>query len=203
MIIHEGIEFYPIKNAGLKDYYYISKTGDVLSTFWKEPKILSARADKDGYLDLGLVKKDGKRSPMRVHRLVALTFIENSEDLPVVNHKNGIVNDNRVDNLEWCTVSYNTKHGYEKLGVIASRQKIVKSINTTTGEEHIFESMGKCAEYYGVDSSIISRRISGATKNPSTTGKLKGIKFENLGYANVTTIETTEFTREGSRVQNE
>jgi len=50
---------------------------------------------------------------------------------------------------------------------------------------------GDYANYYNVGSSIISRRLSGETSNPSTYGKLKNIYFENLGYANVTTIETT------------
>lgn len=191
MIEFKGIKFYKIKNTGVKDYYYISESRIVLSTFWKEPRILSPRKDKDGYLDLSLVKENGKRSPMRIHRLVALTFINNPNDYPVVNHKNGIVDDNHVDNLEWCTISYNTKHGYDVLGVICARQKIIQSTDTKTGEKLTFSSMGECAKHYNVDSSIISRRISGETKNPSTTGKLQGIYFENLGYANVTTIETT------------
>lgn len=49
----------------------------------------------------------------KVHRLVAQAYLGYETDRDQINHKNGIKNDNRVENLEWCTRSENTRHAYE------------------------------------------------------------------------------------------
>lgn len=65
-----------------------------------------------GYHQIGL-RKDGRYHQLYVHRLVAIVFIQNIDNKPFINHKNGIKTDNRVENLEWCTRSENMHHAWE------------------------------------------------------------------------------------------
>lgn len=73
---------------------------------------LKPATDKDGYLRITLTN-NGKRKSYHVHRLVARTFLDNYDNKLQVNHKNGIKNDNRVENLEMVTLQQNIKHSIE------------------------------------------------------------------------------------------
>ena len=64
-----------------------------------------------GYLQINLVAANGKRKKELVHRLVAITFIDNPENKPEVNHINHIRDDNRLENLEWVTHGENNTLG--------------------------------------------------------------------------------------------
>lgn len=66
----------------------------------------------NGYYIIGLFKNN-KRKSFLVHRLVAEAFIDNPENKPEVNHKDGITINNSVDNLEWATRREQMIHAYK------------------------------------------------------------------------------------------
>ncbi len=75
-------------------------------------KILSSHLNK-GYEYVTLTSYP-RKSPLKVHRLVAEAFIPNPNNLPAVNHKDENKENNCVDNLEWCTSKYNNNYGTKK-----------------------------------------------------------------------------------------
>ena len=74
--------------------------------------VLKPILQQNGYVYANL-HKSNKPKLFRIHRLVAIAFIPNSENKPQINHKNGIKTDNSVVNLEWVTASENVKHAYK------------------------------------------------------------------------------------------
>ena len=98
---------------GYEGKYQVSNLGRVRSLNYHRmgiTKLLKARKDKDGY-NMAFLVRSGYNRPVGVHRLVAQAFIPNPNNYPCVNHKNEVKDDNRVENLEWCTVRYNTLYG--------------------------------------------------------------------------------------------
>lgn len=72
--------------------------------------VLKPALSSTGYFHVTL-SVDGKRKDINIHRVVAETFIENPRHLSIVNHKDENKQNNRADNLEWCTQSYNISYG--------------------------------------------------------------------------------------------
>lgn len=95
------------KALELDPKYEVSTEGKVRNA--KTHHIYSQRLRKDGYLDLSLIIK-GKRKKFLTHRIVAVCYLSNPQNLPEVNHKNKIKTDNRVENLEWVTRKQNMLH---------------------------------------------------------------------------------------------
>ena len=78
----------------------------------RKGRLLKPEKDKDGYLRI-ILTNNGKRKSYCVHRLVARTYLKDYNEKLQVNHKNGIKNDNRVENLEMVTLQQNIKHSIE------------------------------------------------------------------------------------------
>jgi hypothetical protein len=97
---------------GYNNIYCITNTGRVFRT---DNGIEMRQRLIKGYPSLGLRKGTGNNRSQKIHkihRLVAEHFIPNKENKPCVNHKDGNKRNNHVSNLEWCTISENTKHAY-------------------------------------------------------------------------------------------
>jgi hypothetical protein len=110
--------------VGYEGLYEVSNLGNVRSLNYGNTgkcKLLKLCFDKYGYLQVGLCKNK-KRKMCRVHRLVAITFILNLMKYPAVNHKDENKINNKVENLEWCTVEYNNAYGKHQERVNKSRK---------------------------------------------------------------------------------
>ena len=99
---------------GFEGLYQVSNYGRVKSFVrhlgGKPFNYLKPKPDKDGYLQVSLAKNK-KPHTKKIHRLVAQAFIPNPNNYPQVNHKDERKDNNNVDNLEWCTNSYNQRYG--------------------------------------------------------------------------------------------
>ena len=93
-------------------HYQVSNFGRVKSIKNDKARILKERYS-NGYV-LVLLYKDGIAKSYKVHRLVAMAFIENSNNLTQVNHKDFNRKNNIVENLEWCSAKENIQHNFKK-----------------------------------------------------------------------------------------
>lgn len=168
-----------VKNLlGYEGLYLIDSLGNIVSCprqngarFVNQYKILGTKTNKFGYKEVAL-SKDGKTKTVLLHRLIAIHFVDNPHNLPCVNHKNGIKTDNRIENLEWCTKSQNTKHAYDNnLGGFRDyANKGIRAMNQYTqyvlvrlispdGSELQFDSARSAAEYLGTTKDEVTRAI--------------------------------------------
>ncbi len=110
---------------GFEGRYVVSKDGRIfslLSMAWLSPTV-----DAHGYAVVSL-HGDGVRVQRRVHRIVAGVWVPNPQNLPQVNHIDGVKLHNAAGNLEWCDAAHNVQHAYDNGLARASSPKFIESV---------------------------------------------------------------------------
>ena len=99
-------------------------------------------------------KDNRKTFPVYVHRCVALAFLPNADNLPVINHKDCDKTNNHVDNLEWCTHEQNMKHASTNGLCKGYRHKPVRQIKDGI-IIHEYSSVSEAAKETGTHATAI------------------------------------------------
>lgn len=159
---------------GWEGLYQVSTMGNIVSlnynhTGLRKPRI--ARIDKGGYSYVTLYR-NGTTKTMKVHRLVAITFIPNPNNLPQINHRDENKLNNNIENLEWCDFSYNNKYGsrprkvldaYKRNGCSKAERPVVKIDKSGTIIEE-FISISEAARAVGVRRESLRDAVLGKSK---------------------------------------
>ena len=130
----------------LEGLYQVSNWGNVMSLNYNgtgKPRLMKTVKNKYGYLVVKLFK-DRKPKMFRVNRLVAETFIPNPDNLPQVNHIDENKENNRVDNLEWCTPKENSNHGTRNERRVKTQSKPVLQLTLTGDLIKEWSSVAEC-----------------------------------------------------------
>ena len=164
------------KIPGFPLMYEVSSIGRIRrleSTYWRmlhgkltkhllPAKFISLRTkNRKGYIDVRINNR-----LWRLHRLVAMAFVPNPQNLPQVNHKNAIKTDNNFKNLEWCTNQENRNHMVRlKLHIFGSKcpRAILKESDIPKIRNFIKEgiSQSQIAKKFGVSPSCIQAIADG------------------------------------------
>lgn len=122
---------------------------------------------KKGYCLVYLYNENGRKCFL-IHRLVATAFIPNPNNLPEVNHKDENPSNNNVENLEWCSPTYNCNYGThgEKI-----RQRML-STNPFRGKQHTLETKAKISSIKKGKESKRKRKVV-----------IQGIEYDSVTQA--------------------
>ncbi len=151
---------------GYEGYYRVSNKGNVRG-YRHGDRLLKPLTDGHGYSFICLCV-NGVKKNRKIHRMVAEAFIPNPDNLPCINHKDENKANNHVDNVEWCTYSYNNLYGTRPL--IQSERRGTKVIQKTKEGKvvRVWRSQLLAGKTLGICDASISRCRRGV--QPSAGG---------------------------------
>ena len=147
----------PIK--GYENIYEISNFGRIKSLLFKKKRFLKTRIHPSGY---ELINLKGKT--FRVHYLVAQAFIPNFKNYQEINHKDENKQNNKVDNLEWCSRKYNCNYGTLPKKTADRFGKKIAIIDNNGKERLYFSSAMSAERMLKIDHSSIIKCCKGKAK---------------------------------------
>ena len=176
---------------GYDGLYQVSNLGRVKSmkktylicnkvAYTKQESILKQSLTK-GYYKVELNSR-GKSKNFLVHRLVAMAFIPNPNNLPQINHKDENPQNNCVDNLEWCTLDYNLSYGTRQKRMSQNRKRKVLQYSKTGQFIEEFDGAIDAEINTGVFRQNINKVILGKRHTAGGFIWKKGGKNERKNY---------------------
>lgn len=146
------------KTVQLYPSYMISNYGRVKNE--RTGKSLKPVKMKNGYLTVNLYDKNGKHKNYYVHRLVAKAFIKNKNEYTEINHIDENKENNKVNNLEWCSRSYNINYGKANLSRQLSEGSKVIAIKLDSKDTFSFNSVKSMCRKLNIDESSCRRILN-------------------------------------------
>ncbi len=155
---------------GYESLYAVSDTG-VVKTFIYN-KILKPRVQQ-GY-ETVVLYRNKKSKAFKVHRLVAMMFLDNPNNYEQVNHIDGNKRNNNVNNLEWCTAKQNTHHAiknglYFSSSHISKHQPIITKKDKYGNIVETYKTVTEAAIKNNVSRMTIYRKLHSPNKNSDYT----------------------------------
>lgn len=149
------------KIPGFKGYF-VSPNGDVYSNKSGQMKRLKPFLDgRKKYLLIGLIDDSGQRKKVLVHRIVAICYIPNPDNLPEVNHKDRNTQNPCKENLEWCTRKDNLADSYETMSPIRNKRQcqLFKSGTFIKEFPSIHQAAVFAKQHYGANATSLEKYL--------------------------------------------
>lgn len=151
------------------DGYMVSNIGNVKSLNYRrtgKERMMKIRLGKRGYLRVGLLNKEtGKQDTLTIHRLVAMAFIPNPDNLPQVNHIDENKLNNNVENLEWMTQAQNINYGNHNYNSAVARMKSRNIFVYCYNNNKVYPSCSSCAKELGISSGGVYASVTAGAKS--------------------------------------